>query len=282
MEPIKIKGLIIGTALGSGMTYLFSKKRINKIREIINSKKQNEFGKRNYIDLNISNNKAEEKNEEKVISSYVLMNKLKDVVRTGWKDWNVEKERVESIAEHVYGVQQLALIMYLTYKEEYKDLNLNKVILMLAIHETEEIIIGDKTLFEMSKEEKEELGHKAIEIVLAPLANKDKLRELILEFDERKTPEAKFAFFCDKLECDLQSTVYDNENCVNLNNQDGNIAFNDKTVQSLLGEGKSFSEMWLLFSQGRYSYDKNFTTVSNYALEHNAKKLVRRKETENK
>ena len=215
-----------------------------------------------------------------VIEYYMLCNKLKNVLRKGWLDWHVQRERIESIAEHVYSAQMLAIAM--SEFDDYKDLDIKKVLTMLAIHETEEIIIGDKTLFEMSKEEKEELGHKAIEIVLAPLANKDKLRELILEFDERKTPEAKFAFFCDKLECDLQSTVYDNENCVDLNNQDGNIAFNDKTVQSLLGEGKSFSEMWLLFSQGRYNYDENFTTVSNYALERNAKKLVRRKETENK
>ena len=51
-----------------------------------------------------------------VIGFYVLCNKLKDVVRTGWKDWNVKRERIESVAEHVFGVQMLAIAMYSEYE----------------------------------------------------------------------------------------------------------------------------------------------------------------------
>ena len=49
--------------------------------------------------------------EENVIRYYVLCNKLKSVIRTGWKDWHVNRERVESIAEHVFGVQMSAIAM---------------------------------------------------------------------------------------------------------------------------------------------------------------------------
>ena len=35
--------------------------------------------------------------EESVVKYYVLCNKLKDIIRTGWKDWNVKKERLEEI-----------------------------------------------------------------------------------------------------------------------------------------------------------------------------------------
>ena len=51
----------------------------------------------------------------KVLECYALCNSLKKVVRTGWKDWHVNRERVESIAEHVYGVQMLAILMHSTY-----------------------------------------------------------------------------------------------------------------------------------------------------------------------
>ena len=217
---------------------------------------------------------------QRVLEYYMWCNKLKNIIRTGWLNWYVQSDRLESIAEHVYGVQMLAIAM--SEFDDYKALDLKKVLMMLAIHETEEILIGDKTLFEVSKEEKERLGHKAIETVLSPLANKEKLKELILEFDEGKTSEAKFAFFCDKLECDLQSTVYDNNDNIDLKRQEGNIAFKNKIVQKLLNEGKSFSEMWLLFGQEMYHYDDNFMAVSNYALEHNAKKMVRKMETGNK
>ena len=37
--------------------------------------------------------------EENVLNFYVLCNKLKNVIRTGWKNWNVGngKERIESV-----------------------------------------------------------------------------------------------------------------------------------------------------------------------------------------
>jgi len=36
---------------------------------------------------------------QNVIEFYVLCNRLKDTLRTGWKDWNVQRERLESVAE---------------------------------------------------------------------------------------------------------------------------------------------------------------------------------------
>ena len=50
------------------------------------------------------------KKEQKVLNYYVICNRLKDVIRTGWKDWNVKRER---IAEHIYSVQMLAIAMNL-------------------------------------------------------------------------------------------------------------------------------------------------------------------------
>ena len=70
--------------------------------------------------------------EKNVINYYVLCNKLKNVIRTGWLDWNVNRERVESIAEHIFGGQMLAIAMKSEY--EYDDVDILKVIYMLAIH----------------------------------------------------------------------------------------------------------------------------------------------------
>ena len=94
--------------------------------------------------------------EERVLNYYVLCNNLKDVIRTGWKNWNVKRDRLESVAEHVYGVQMLAIAM----KSEYSyDIDIMKVILMLAVHELGETVIGDLTQFDISKEEKEIIEH---------------------------------------------------------------------------------------------------------------------------
>jgi putative hydrolase of HD superfamily len=203
--------------------------------------------------------------EKNVLDYYILCNKLKNVVRTGWLNWNVKRERVESIAEHVYGTQQLAIAMHNIY--DYK-IDLSKVILMLSVHELEETIIGDLTQHDISKEEKKKIGEKAVEDIFKKYELKQSIKELILEFDDRKTEEAKFAYMCDKLECDIQSKLYDEENCVDLNNQN-NIALDNSRVKKLLEEGKSWSEMWMEFGREHCPFDKNFESVSIFAENNN-------------
>lgn len=208
--------------------------------------------------------------EENVVNYYVICNKLKNIIRTGWKDWNVKKERLESVAEHIFGTQMLAIAM----KSEYQyDIDIMKVIFMLAIHELGETIIGDLTQFQISKEEKIKIEHDAVKEILSNLLEKKQIEELFLEFDSHKTKEAIFAYQCDKLECDLQSKLYDEEGCVDLNHQEGNKTMDNKLVKQLLQEGNSWSEMWLKFGQSIYPYDDNFIAVSKYALNNNIKKL---------
>lgn len=207
--------------------------------------------------------------ERNVIEYYVLCNKLKNIIRTGWKNWNVQRDRVESIAEHVYGVQMLALGMWSEFREDYAGLDIKKVLSMLAVHELEETVIGDLTLFQIDRADKEKIGHDAVAKILAGLQNGEQIKKLILEFDEGKTPEAQFAYQCDKMECDLQCKIYDEENCVDLNNQKDNAIAESQSVKPLLDAGMSWSKMWLIFGQKRYPYDKNFLSISNYAMNNN-------------
>ena len=199
--------------------------------------------------------------EQKVVEYYVLCNKLKNVIRTGWIDWKVKRERIESIAEHIFGVQMLALAM----KSEYEyDIDIMKVMYMLAIHELGETIIGDLTQFQISKEEKEKIEHEAVHKILSSLLDGDKIEELFLEFDAHETKEAIFAYQCDKLECDIQCKLYDQEGCVDLNHQEGNDTCNNDDVKKLLETGQSWSSMWLEFGRRKYPYDEHFLSVSHY------------------
>lgn len=207
--------------------------------------------------------------EEKVINYYVLCNKLKDVIRTGWQDWKVKRDRIESVAEHIYGVEMLAIAM----KSEFQyDVDIMKVIFMIAIHELGETVIGDLTQFQITKEEKEKIEHEAVHQILKDLLDGEQIENLFLEFDAHETKEALFAYQCDKLECDLQCKLYDEEKLVDLNNQEGNKTINNSKVKNLLSEDKSWSEMWLQYGQKSYPYDDNFISVSNYAMHNLIKK----------
>lgn len=197
----------------------------------------------------------------RVVNYYILCNKLKNLVRTGWAIWHVDRERIESVAEHVYGTQMLAIAMYSEYQY---DFDLEKVILMLAIHELEEISIGDYTPFDITEEEKQKLGHAAIHKTLEGLSLGDKLEKIILEYDERITPESKFAHFCDKLEADIQGCLYDQEGCIKKWPPEPNRLLSNPAVQKSVEGSTSFSDAWLRYGRQVDGYDDNFLEVSNY------------------
>jgi len=201
--------------------------------------------------------------EGNIVKYYVLCNSLKNVIRSGWKAWKVKRDRIESIAEHIFGTQMLAIAM----KSEYNyDIDIMKVIYMLAIHELGEILIGDYMPFEISIEDKKKIEHEAVHKILNGLIDGSQIEELFLEFDAHKTKEAIFAFECDKLECNIQCKLYDEENCVDLNNQKNNSALGDEEVQRLLNSDENWSTLWIKYSLNNYSFDENFKAVSNYII----------------
>lgn len=111
---------------------------------------------------------------------------------------------------------------------------------------------------------KEEMGHNALDEVLSSLLVKEDIKFLILEFDERKTKEAIFAYHCDKFECDLQCKLYDEENCVNMNDQEDNYIYHNDKVQQIIASGdKEWSNMWLEYDRSKY-VDDNFIKVLEY------------------
>ena len=154
--------------------------------------------------------------EEKLKNSmrfYMLATQLKYKIRSGWdkSHWNVSKDRVESIAEHVYGTCILALSIDSEFKT---NLDINKVIKMLVLHELGEVIIGDITPFDnITPEEKMKKEHEAMREVIGDLVNQEEFLSLLFEFDEKKTKEAIFAHHCDKLEADIQAKVYQDMGC---------------------------------------------------------------------
>lgn len=202
--------------------------------------------------------------EQSVVEFYVLCNKLKYIIRTGWLEWNIKSDRLESVAEHIYGTQMLAIAMWSEY---HYDIDIKKVLLMLSVHEMEEVMIGDLTMFDVDKNTKKQMGHDAVAKVLGKLASKEYIQNIIFEFDECKTPEAIFANQCDKFECDLQCKLYDENGCVDLQSQQGNKVINVDAVEKMLKSSNSLSEAWLKFGQQKYNYDANFRAVSNHCLQ---------------
>lgn len=179
---------------------------------------------------------------ENIINYYVLTNKLKDTIRSGWKIWNVKKERLESVAEHVFGTCMLAIAIW---SETLPPVNLAEVLMTLAVHETEEIIIGDLTPFDAGYNTKKEKGERAVKEIFKDLMAKEVFVNLIKNFDNKSTPEAVFAYKCDKLECDLQAKLYDELGAIKLENASDKIKKDERIIKLASRGAKNASTFFI-------------------------------------
>lgn len=209
-----------------------------------------------------------EKEIKNVLNTYEEYLKLKRLKRKGWNDWNIKSEP-ESVADHIFGCQILA---WCIMQEAKLDIDIKKVIAMLSLHETEEIIIGDLTpVDKVSKQEKKERGKEAVKQVLANLNNNLEMHNLIEEFEEGKTEEAKFAKLCDKLECDLQARFYQKQGYLKWNNAPKKL-LQDERVKRIRKEGAKEIDQVFLANDYPYFKDTVFEEIANYLKKENQKK----------
>lgn len=218
--------------------------------------------------------------EEKLKNSmrfYMLATQLKYKIRSGWdkSHWNVSKDRVESIAEHVYGTCILALSIDSEFKT---NLDINKVIKMLVLHELGEVIIGDITPFDnITPEEKMKKEHEAMREVIGDLVNQEEFLSLLFEFDEKKTKEAVFAHHCDKLEADIQAKVYQDMGFQHpLDEQENNVVFKSNKVQQMVKDGAQTAfDIWYEWDKSLYYDDEDFARLLDYVRTINTQELLK-------
>ncbi len=198
---------------------------------------------------------------------YSTTMKLKELIRSGWKIWDISAPRLESVAEHIYGTQMLA---FAVNSEFELGMDLQKVVFMLAFHELGECVVGDITLHDdITKEQKHKLEEKAVIELLEPLKDKSIILQMFNEFEENKSKEARFCHQIDKLECDLWCKYYDEGHYANMNKQ--YKGSQEELRQNSLKNGiNSFSQMWINYDKQdkeRVNYDELFQKMADYIIE---------------
>jgi len=119
--------------------------------------------------------------------------KLKSTTRHSWTSTG----RHESVAEHSWRMAVMAMLM----KDEFPDVEINKVIEMSLIHDFGEVFDGDVPVFH--KTEKDEANEKeSVKRLVKPLSEtlRNKITSLWNEFEACKTKEARLANALDKIE----------------------------------------------------------------------------------
>ena len=209
------------------------------------------------------------KNLDSLVHFYQLCSQLKGKIRSGWDSthWNVKSDRVESVAEHTYGTCVLALAMD---SEHDFHINVERVIKILMLHEIGKVLIGDITPFEgITPEIKASIEHQAVKTVLGDLIYNDVYYNLFKEFDELQSNDGVFAHYCDKLEADLQSKVYQDTGCHHsLDNQSYNVVFNNPKAKKMIANGASTAfDIWYEWDRDMYNEveeSKPFGKVLDY------------------
>ena len=208
-----------------------------------------------------------------LLQFYLMATQLKDTIRRGWKIWNIDRERVESVAEHIYGTCILAI----SIDSEF-DLNIDiyKAVMMLVLHEIEEVKIGDLTpLDKVTKEEKRKMGKQAVQEVLNSLNKKADYIELIEEFEEMKTKESIFAKMCDKLETDIQCKLYCEDNCIDIYKKENeHLLEGNQRIERLLANGeKTLADFFIENDRPIYK-EKIFEDIVDFVKKNDIKQLL--------
>lgn len=126
-----------------------------------------------------------------------IAEKLKCNTRHSW----TSSGRHESVAEHSFRLVVFAWLV----KEEFTELDMDKVIKMCIFHDFGEALTGDIPSFEKqdSDREKEDLAVKEILNVL-PSPYREELSDLFMEMNALETEEAKLYKSLDRLEAVIQ------------------------------------------------------------------------------
>lgn len=209
----------------------------------------------------------------RVMVRYFILAELKYKVRMGWNYWNVNTPHREVVSEHSFGTQPLACLMY-HYGEN--QLDYNKVIFMMALHETEESIMPDFTPYDpVTQAQMLAMGKKSVQVLFGGLRRGKELSALLDEFNAHDTVESRFAYFCDKLECLFRIKRYTDLGLCSIEGGQDIVKNDPKVKQNLANGAKTVADFFIMNEMPKYTsheLGKDFVQVSNFLRDYDASK----------
>ncbi len=137
----------------------------------------------------------------KQLNFIIEIDKVKNIIR---KSKLFHSNRFENDAEHSWTISIMAILL-----QEYANftVNIEKVIIMLLLHDVVEIDAGDTFFYSPNRQDAYIKEEKAANRLFGMLDNEQHQTYLSIwrEFEEQKSNEAKFASVFDRLEPLLQN-----------------------------------------------------------------------------
>lgn len=148
-----------------------------------------------------------------ILAFIQIVRLLKTQKRTGWIDRGIPSEKTESIADHMYRMSIISLII----PNSENKISIDKCVKIAAVHDIAESLVGDITPFGgVTKQEKHRRELITIEYLSSliepynPQASKE-IMELWLDYEEIRCLEAQYVKDIDKFEMIQQAWDYEQE-----------------------------------------------------------------------
>lgn len=133
---------------------------------------------------------------------FLLVEKLKTTKRRGWTVKSTVND-IESVADHSYAASTIAMVL-----SDTMNLNTEKILKMMLLHDLPESIIGDLMPGENPNKSKEEDNAMNNIMTNLPYHVRKEYLEIWNEFKNNKSEESRFAHEIDKLELIIQLFLY--------------------------------------------------------------------------
>ncbi len=196
-----------------------------------------------------------------VLNFYLLANKLKEVVRTGWNEVKISRERIESVADHIYGCFVLTIGLD---SEHELDLNIEKAFKMLVVKELEKVTLEKEftTRNYPTYEERKANAFETVKEITNGLMKQQELMDLLEEVYQKETKEAKFVNQISKIESDIQAKIYDLSGDFVLDNAlEDAKHYGEELSNEIIPQMKNASDGWILYDRKSY-IDEIFKSLS--------------------
>jgi putative hydrolase of HD superfamily len=140
------------------------------------------------------------------------LNGLKNIPRTGWLLCDIPIVEVEDVAQHTFDVAAITFLLADSLQREGRKIDVERALSMAIIHDWAEASLGDFPYTALKHlgpaGTKRDIEERALQEILAGMANGEKYIQLWREYSSKKTPEAMLVHAADYLSMLVQAVKY--------------------------------------------------------------------------
>lgn len=187
-----------------------------------------------------------EYNFDEDVKLFMIFDILGDTVRSGMIQWQIERERLEDVNNHIL---DLILIAKILKKYLPTSIDMGKIIDYIIVHDLPEAITGDITKFEgISDDEINRVTKLAMDYIITNFGHIIDFANLMPAYEEKRDLESKIVKMIDKVHSATTFIKYQAEKDIDMNKPTimHSLRYNP-FVDKMINEGYDLADMFYEF-----------------------------------